>query len=86
MLSCHLMPTNPIMQMIIYFASNPDEELLTQDVAIKTGLTRAAVFRRMTPATLHGMIERVCQSRGRMRMEACYRAGPALLKMIGRAP
>lgn len=81
-----LTPSDPLLQVIVFFASAPDEELLTQDIAAKTGVSRGDVFQKLNQAVRHGMIERVRGSRGRMRMESCYRAGPELLKMIGRAP
>lgn len=81
-----LNPADPLLQIIMFFATNPDEELRTSDVSAKTGITRQRVYGQLGQATKRGMLTRLTGTRGRMRMESVYSAGPALLKMIGRAP
>lgn len=70
------------MQVVIFFATNPDEHLTSSDVVAKFGAKRSTVWHRLQPMILDGYITRLPHPSNRR--GSLLVAGPRLLAEIGR--
>lgn len=64
-------------RLCVFFAANPDEELLSEDLRIKFDAPKLA-YRNIRASVKSGLIK--CEGRG---VNSKYTAGPALLQLIG---
>lgn len=76
-----------IYRAVIFFARNPEEELSTEDMQVKWGLTNLEVRNNLRQAVREGLVSRVRVRDGSSRsgMRTYYQAGPVLKKEVGRA-
>lgn len=63
----------------LFFARNPDEVLMTRDIADKYAVRRETVTRVLRPAVRRGYLQRSAKWGGYHHEEAVYSAGPALV-------
>ena len=81
-----LYPSGVPFRVCLFFAMNPDEELLSRDIAEKFQADQDNLHSTLRPACVIGWLTR---SKERPEHHSCpwtYRAGPRLLREIGRAP
>lgn len=74
------------LRVVLFFARNPEEHLLTQDVSEKFGMPAKDVVNCLRRPVEDGMLAKVVQASGKRPgrgQEATYAAGPRLLEMIG---
>lgn len=73
-------PDSMSFRLCVYFARNPDEELSTQDIRAKFGIRGLRICEQLRKAVANRLLELAEERAGKAYV---YRAGPALLEMIG---
>lgn len=70
-----------VLPVVLFFARNPDEELLTADVAVKLGASPDAVRKLMESPLRHSLL--ACQGGGKGNgRQHTWTAGATLLRML----
>jgi hypothetical protein len=75
-------PNFTTMQLIAYFAANPECELTTSEICNRTGVEQRAAYMRFDGAVRNGILSRKTPKRGRVSLPCIYAAGPELLRII----
>ena len=70
-------------RMIIFFASNPEVELSSREIAVKWSMARSDARARARKLTAQGYLEQSLRSGPVPQKSSYYRAGPVIKQELG---
>jgi hypothetical protein len=75
-----------VTRLAVFFATNPDEELSAQDIAVKYGVIQKNIDQALKRAELNGWVSKTLKPdpTSSKKKRFFYTAGPRLLKEISR--
>ena len=71
-----------VLRVVLFFARHPEEDLTTNDVAVKFEVRQEDVNKRLRGAVRDGLLAYKSDGPGRGKLST-YSAGPLLLSMVG---